>query len=109
LSVKSTNDTERKRARSAFQLAAAQVVMNQPTCKLAQARAATLVSLFPDQLGQTLDPLTKPTLSIALCKQLDTSGGSATVFEQLLNKALGRTEAPSIPRRGEGDEPSAVP
>ena len=82
LTIKSNNDAEQRRerssfrlastqARSAFALAAAQIVMNQPTCKLAQARAITLSQLFP-QVASTLEPLTK-TPKPALCKQLRTT------------------------------------
>jgi hypothetical protein len=75
--VKSNNDTERQRERAAaalsakdaeraFQLAAVQIVMNQRTCKLAQARARTLVRLFREQLEDVLEPLTHPLLSANL-------------------------------------------
>jgi hypothetical protein len=80
-SVKSNDDTERKREQAAavlaqkgadraFQLAAVQIVMNQRTCKLAQARARTLIRLFPEQLRGVLSPLTTPILSARLCQQL---------------------------------------
>jgi hypothetical protein len=69
LTIRSNNNAEKSREQSAFALAAAQVVMNQPTCKLGQARARTLIGLF-SQLKGTLEPLTKPNLSPALCKEL---------------------------------------
>jgi hypothetical protein len=90
-SVKSNNDTERKREQSAavlaqqdsersFQLAAVQIVMSQRTCKLAQARAKTLIRLFPEQLGAVLGPLTQPLLSANLCKQLKLTPTSYGAF-----------------------------
>jgi hypothetical protein len=65
LSVRSNNDTERIRERvalevqrdqqaAAFELAAAQIVMSQGTCKLARIRAAELVKLFPSRLETPL-------------------------------------------------------
>jgi hypothetical protein len=89
--TKSNNDTERKRegsasalavedARRAFQLAAVQIVMSQRTCTLAQARAKTLVMLFPAQLDPVLQPLTRPSLGKDLCKQLKTSAVDYTAF-----------------------------
>ena len=84
---RSNNDTEHNREktqfalaaaqqRNAFVLAAAQVVMSQPTCKLEQARARQLVRVFPT-LKSPFSKLTKHRLSAGLCKQLRerTSGG----------------------------------
>jgi hypothetical protein len=90
-SVKSNNDTERQREQAAavlaqkdadraFQLAAVQIVMNQRTCKLAQARAKTLIRLFPDQLEDVLAPLTQSSLSANLCKQLKLTPTSFGTF-----------------------------
>ena len=73
LTIRSNTNAEKDRQRSAFALAAAQVVMNQPTCELSQARARTLIALFPEQLEETLEPLTRPSLSIAECDELRTS------------------------------------
>lgn len=70
LTIRSNTNAEKDRQRSAFALAAAQVVMNQPTCQLSQARAQTLITLFPEQLKETLEPLTRPSLSTALCDEL---------------------------------------
>jgi hypothetical protein len=78
--IQSNNDVEHARERqdaalaqqqpaSAFQLAAVQIVMAQGTCALAQSRARTLVKLFPS-LRQRLSRLTSPSLSKALCRQL---------------------------------------
>lgn len=79
VTINSNNDTERGRERSAFALAAAEVVMNQATCKLGQARARTLITVFP-QLKRELTPLTRPNLSPALCNQLRHRTTATDVF-----------------------------
>jgi hypothetical protein len=70
--VHESNVSDRRRADDAFVLAAAQVVMAQPTCKLAQARARQLVRVFPT-LRQRFVALTEHPLSASLCKQLRTT------------------------------------
>lgn len=75
---RSNNATERSREKNAFVLEAAQVVMSQPTCKLAEARARQLVRVFPT-LKSPFHGLTEHRLSARLCKQLRKRGGGGGV------------------------------
>jgi hypothetical protein len=84
LTVQSNNATERAREASAasvqadantaaFRLAAAEIVMAQPTCKLAEARARELIKLFPTRLSvPAFERFTQP-LSAVLCKEIKAS------------------------------------
>ncbi len=61
--------SERAAELAAFRLAAAQIVMAQPTCKLAEARAARLTAYFPDRLNSS-DFRRLARYSADVCKQI---------------------------------------
>jgi hypothetical protein len=106
-SVKSNNDTERAREKAtiaaqrdaeaaAFELAAAQIVMGQSSCKLAQTRAAELVALFPKRLDTSLfTRLTRP-YSKSVCDALRKSPPSIYSILGLPSQSYLNLTVPSL-------------